>query len=240
MSCPVQEVIAELYATGRYEDGDMTSYIGGGDFDDSKTVEAPTSDILFYITQRKIEFARAGLNSDSIISEGTMSVYHERMFRDYLGKTSKEIFWKLFRPICERFCFKFAQTVDVLVIMENICEQELSRTLPDNMSLPEISFNENALCDIESDPAKLTTEVNKLVSYANKLCVGGIKTTVEPIGAFDNTLRDFTFEGAPEELIAQDMEVAEYAFGLEKYYTLAVDKLYAVSMLCQKIIDITK
>jgi hypothetical protein len=244
MSCPVKAIIADLYKTGRYE---------GGETPGPQT-------ILFYITRRRLEFARGkiiasvGTNTtittttNTLIDDATVlaptlmddaiaNPYHERMFKDYRGVTSHELFQRLFNPICTATSNQFVQTADMIIIAEAVCSAELARDFPDGMSLPEIAFDPDTLCD-DSDPMKIINEINKMIVYANKLRVCGLSTAITPVKILDKKLREFTIEGDFEAMLASDMEVAEYALEVEQVHFDAAGKMAEIVQFLQKIVDV--
>jgi hypothetical protein len=281
MSCPVVSTIAELY--GGYEYADTSSspknetsilipsgFSGGGSVSTDISMELAK----FYITMRKLQFARAELteqnrtvsstavpsttapatvpsNMPSIIesalaSTSTLadtikpSVYFERMFADYYGKSSKQILKRILGQ--SKIYIVLTRAVDLIDIMESVCISTLARDFPSGMSIPTVYFDPSAIENIEL-PANITSEINKIIDYANKLCVGGLRTTIEPMSKFDASLREFTFPKAGEEswtkLLEYDMEVATYAYALEHYQCDAIKKINEVMNLCQSIIDLS-
>lgn len=239
MSCPVQTAIAELYETGRYS--------GCGD----EQAQFPAPDMLFYITRRKLEYTRACAENNgggtgtthtpvSIITDGVeTNDALERMFADYKGISSMELFQKLLSPICAKTASRFLETVDMIIIAEAICSGELARDFPDGMSLPEISFDPDVLCN-EGNPSQLINEVNKMITYACKLRVSDLRCSIEQIEIPKLQLREFNLTGDYAQMHAGDIEVAEYAFEVEKLHTAAVHAMAAISEHLQKITHLAK
>lgn len=244
MNCPVVATIKELYGSYEYSGGETSirvvtpsGFHGGG----STTQSVCIDDVTFYQTTRKLQFARAKLNSSnrsefSIIED---TKYFERMFSDYYGKTSIQVYKLIIEPVAKRVYSAVTRSIDIIDIMEAICSSVGARDYPDGMSLPTIELDSEIIESIPNNPKKFASEVNRIIDYANKVCVGGIRTKIEPLAEPDFTLRDFTFSpGDYDELLKLDMEVADYALKVEKLYVSAIAKLGEIATLCQSIIDL--
>lgn len=334
MSCPVVRTIDELYGSYDYSDdetsepaadgsksptvkgahqhysfrdGNCTIYIpsgtvGGG----AESTDINMNSMQFYITMRKLQFARAELieqqsvqsvpspqyditsaitttlptlpahptqlpttssqlaflHSKSKLEQSQPSVYFERMFKDYYGKNSREILEKIFDEPSKKIYIVLTRAVDLIDIMESVCIGALARDFPSGMSLPTIYFDPAAIENVESQPDAIYAEVNKIIDYANKLCIAGIKTHIESLPKFEKKLKEFVFTvptvvstaNTPTDinaslqhstlaavyapLLDQDMDIAEYARDLEYYHCSAIGKLNDVMSLCQSIIDL--
>lgn len=276
MSCPVVRTIEELY--GGYDYGvesfqfshatviSPSGISGGGSSSQHVSMESAK----FYITMRKLQFARAELTAsrnsaiqstltdasaiqsaltdasditDPRISESD-SVYFERMFRTYYGKSSKQLLDDIIGQSRRKLYLVITRAIDIIEVMEGLCSGKLARDFPSGMSLPTIYFDPEAL--ESSDPEALHHEINKIIDYANKVCVGGIKAqNLLQMSNFDKKPRDFTFPRASaktitdyKKLLDLDMEIATYAHALEQHHCDAIKKLGEVMILCQNIIDL--
>jgi hypothetical protein len=282
MSCPVVRTIEELYGGYEYssqqpnDDSTRTTLIspsgisGGG----SSSLDISMESAKFYITMRKLQFARAELtvsrgptdvttdvtpiqsaltdalndvttptDSSTPTALGDNAVYFERMFKNYYGKTSKQILEEVIGQSRRKLYLVITRTIDIIEVMEGLCSGKLARDFPSGMSLPTIYFDPEAL--ESSDPEALHREINKIIDYANKVCVGGVKTTISPMSNFDKKLREFTVPAPAAKSIAEyrqlldlDMEVATYAHALEQHHCAAIKKLGEVMNLCQRVVDL--
>jgi hypothetical protein len=250
MSCPVVRAIEELYGSFDYAASNGASeYIpsgvsGGGYTSTSVSMESAK----FYITMRKLQYARAELSAGNLgadtpianalgVSAG--SKYFERMFAQYYGKNSQQILAEILGRGGGLY-LAMTRAVDIIDIMEGVCCTVLARDFPSGMSLPTVVFDPDAIENINR-PVNICREVNKIIDYANKLCIGGVTTKIPPLPEFTAQLRDFTFARAEySQLFAEDMEVAEYAHALEQYQCAAIEKINAVMELCQSVIDLSK
>jgi hypothetical protein len=288
MDCPVVRTIKELYGAYDYgvdDSADSITGIGNDNTGASTTkllipsgvsgggtvsTDISMETMQFYITMRKLQFARAELiatqnnsvaNSaaestditHALIDDSTHNTpaktYFDRMFKDYRGKKSGIIFKEVFGPSARKIYTTITRSIDLIDIMESICSGSLARDFPSGMSLPTVCFDPAAIEVIELQPSCVYKEVNKIIDYANNLCVGGLRKKIDPLPKFDKTLRDFTFDiitnvqntFALEEykqLLNLDMEIAEYGMALEQYHCIAIKKLNEVMTLCQSIIDL--
>lgn len=309
MSCPVVRTIKELY--GAYDYGEqeqenatlsaphsqtsmlVPSGISGGG---SSSTDISMETMQFYITMRRLQFARAELiaqdrsqqniqqSDDTDITHALTDesvhtseskpthiptsahttekpkTYFDRMFKDYLGKKSGALFKEIFGASAKKIYTAITRSIDLIDIMESICSGSLARDFPSGMSLPTVCFDPSAIEVIELQPSCVYSEVNKIIDYANNLCVGGIRTKIDPLPKFDKILRDFTFQSNDtadtadtadtdsargmiskyKKMLDLDMEIAEYGMTLEQYHCDAIKKLNEVMMLCQSIIDLAK
>lgn len=292
MSCPVVRTITELYGSYEYDSGSEShskqgetkimipsGICGGG----SVATDISMETVKFYITLRKLQFARAelaetqdksGENSQSsevtnhtdtshiidstdtsnrtttprTIIENALNpstpppihVYFARMFKDYYGQKSSLLLKRILTD--NKIYTVLTRAIDIIDIAEGVCASTHARDFPSGMSIPTIYIDPDAVANI-SKPENIYSEINKIIDYANKLCVGNLKTSIEKLPNFDKTLREFTFpqegEQTWKECLDLDMEIATYAFALENYHCSAIKKLNEVMNLCQSIIDLT-
>lgn len=245
MNCPVVSAMNELYGGYEYNATNGVNIVvpsgfqGGGVSENVVCID----DVTFYITTRKLQFARAKLNSarsdaELSITDAFDNKYYERMFKDYYGKKSIQIYNSIIDPVAKRLYSAVTRSIDIINIMESICSSEKARDFPSEMSLPTVEIDPEIIDSIPNDPKKFSTQLNQIILYANKVCVGGVRAHIEPLNEPDFTLREFTFQqDSYDELMRLDMEVAEYALKVEKLFVEALKKLSEIANLCQNIID---
>lgn len=257
MSCPVVKAIKELQGGYNYGKPQVVHIVtpsgfqGGG----TKVQSVCLDNAVFYKTVRRLEYARAELNTagkanpegDLSITgaitdgaDGVTSVYFERMFKDYYGKNSHSILEKILDPSVKKMYGVITKCVDIIDIMESICATTIAKENPDGMSLPTIEFDPEVIDQLTKNPSAVEHEVNKIITYANNLCVAGLRTKIEPLEEFKGKLRDFEFSKGEsyKDLFDKDSELADYACSVEEFYRSIIEKLGEVIKLCQSIIDL--
>ena len=250
MSCPVVKAMKELHGGYDYSQPQTTNIVTPSGFQGGGvTTQAVCLDnAIFYKTFRKLQFARAELNSgkssDSDLSitnalSNVENVYFERMFADYYGKTSQQLLEKILEPTTKKMYAAITRTVDIIDIMESICASTLAKEHPDSMSLPTVDFSPEVVELLISNPSAVGKEISKIITYANQLCVGGIRAKIEPLEDFTQQC-DVTFTKGEsyQEMFKKDMELADYACKVEEFYRAVLGKLSEVIVLCQSIIDL--
>lgn len=264
MSCPVVKAIKELHGGYDYEKSQAVHIVTPSGFQGGgvKVQSVCLDNAVFYKTVRKLEYARAELNTSNAANSLSIAnafdannstednpgykenaentVYFERMFKDYYGKNSYTILEKILEPSVKKMYNVITKCVDIIDIMESVCSSTIAKENPDGMSLPTIDFTPEIIDYLVKDASAVGREINKIITYANNLCVAGLRTKIDPLEKFDASLRNFEFSKGDryETLFAKDAEVAEYACLVEEFYCQIIEKIGMVVKLCQSIIDL--
>lgn len=237
MSCPVVRAIESLYGSYQYGDDNVnhevvtiytpSGIIGGG----SSQSEIRFETAKFYITVRKLQFARAELSGDERQFERMFMKSHMQ------GKTSTELLSEILAEPTRSLYLAITRAIDIIEITEGVCCTVLARDFPSGMSLPTVEIDPTRI-ECLTSPENIYYCTCKLTDYATKLSVGGVRADIEPLPKFEPRLREFTITGDYQQMLAGDMEVAEYAYLLEQYQASAVSRISEVMRLCQEIVDL--
>lgn len=247
-ACPVVSTTSELYGAFDYESGDVVIDMGvvyGG-----QECQVNMNYVLFYITKQKLEFARFELSVRKMVNTDRTTIqnlYNKYIanYRDYFGKKSgiicdmivKESFNHLFRT--------FNYAVDIISNMEELCGLCSVNSVCDCSTIPSMNISTDV-----SNTAEIIPEINKLITYANRVHINGIKVgeQIQPLTDLAFQLTDITFPRsdlnndinhieAAREFLTADMNIAETAIVVESIHSTGIKKLILVIELIQKIVD---
>lgn len=247
MSCPVRRVIAEVRGAGLNESGAVK--IGGSE--SSCTIVCDSMD--FYITSRKMDFARFELMNPDI------DACARKCDSMFVG-TYAELYRHLIDKVIDRHLYtQFTQLIKLIGDMESVIISKIAiaaRTnAAINVTLPNILLLPHIDSVILYRPDLLCLTVNKIIDYMNKINVNVILRSpliikidrvpmpnIRPIDMSREIERPVA-GSAHEYLVGikrsldMELEVAAYAQDVEKYHCEIIARLNIVFDYCKKIIN---
>jgi hypothetical protein len=246
MSCPVVETIKEIYGAGIFIDefdNDSLVKIGGGN------VEYLCDSAKFYITTRKMEFARYELNDVEFKN------LKNGFFDNIVDKSYKEIYeFIIDKVLNNKYVYnQFVNLINLIDVMEKALLRRIHRLGKEkkeiNVSIPDMMFSTNVDTLILYRPDVLCETVNTIISYIMRLNIRSIikesvSIDIKKIDAFPHKLDMEIVVAGPlntnedaKRILQHEMVVADHVLKLEKYHCEVINQLNKIYHYCDKIIE---
>lgn len=255
MSCPVVEVIKEIRGGGIYIENDETHdvMIGGND----TGITFVCDEMSYYITLRKMEFARFELSRPDLVS---CERRYNLQWREYTGITYAVVYDKLIKKIAKNNLL-YNQFTGLINLIHNMEETINAKILAlsysgkaINISLPSVILLPNVDELIYTHPDTLMDAVNKLTNYINQINLKSISrdcelAKVEKLQSITLPKLDMnkTFDSSPDlatpdeyidcmkKLLASEMTIANYIRLIEEYHCKVIVHMNKLFDACKKL-----
>lgn len=253
MTCPVVRVIREIRGSGLYDDDNSSNVIKLGGADN----EFICDDMTFYITVRKMEFARFELSRPDYAA---CKQFYAKKFKNIVNIDYSQLYKRIIDDALKKK-FLYRQFVDLVEIMgeiEQMVELKVIKSarkgLPINISIPDIFILPHIDQLIIYRTDILAQTMNKIIDYVNKINVNTmlsepVISNIQHVPAFTGDvpvmttqIPELTASNADEyitgmqSILNHEMVVANYIHSIEKYQCSVINHLNQVYIICKKII----
>lgn len=246
--CPVVAAINEIQGAGLLdeEDSRIVNIVGA----DEPIIH---DEMSFYITKRKLDFARFELSKPNA---DECRIKYDKMFRDIAGRNYEQVYIYLLLQLDSRYIAEqFAKIFDIIIYTGQLIAQKIIIHPTANISIGAEPYIPQNIYSIIMRPTALTICINQICRYISSLNIASIigpdiDQNIPQLAPFKKSFdlnrsiinTDMTDKSADQcldiirDMLSQELEIARYVRDIELYQCDALNHLYRAYAICEKIV----